>query len=207
MNELHGVPIPGLPPAQGLYDPAHEKDSCGIGFVAHIKGQKSHGILRNALQVLENLTHRGAQGCDPCTGDGAGVLSQIPHEFFQRVCGELGMRLPGAGTYGVGMAFLPQEAKARKQCEVLIESIIREEGQELLGWRDVPAKEEHIGAQARTTMPAIRQFFVARELLNPAQFERKLYIIRKRITRAIRESACRGKNGHISQFVGKYHRL
>ncbi|MGD9850304.1 MAG: glutamate synthase large subunit [Nitrospirales bacterium] len=193
MNQLNIAPIPGLPPAQGLYDPRNEKDSCGIGFVAHIKGQKSHDILRNALQVLENLTHRGAQGCDPCTGDGAGVLSQIPHGFFHRVCGELGIRLPGAGAYGVGMAFLPQEAKSRKQCEALLESIIREEGQDFLGWRDVPAKEEHIGGQARKTMPAIRQFFIARELLNPAQFERKLYIIRKRITRAIRESALPGK--------------
>ncbi len=135
MNEFHSVSFPGFPRAQGLYDPVHEKDSCGIGFVAHIKGQKSHEILRNALQVLENLTHRGAQGCDPCTGDGAGVLSQIPHGFFQRVCGELGIRLPGAGAYGVGMAFLPQEAKARKQCEALLESIIREEGQGCSGKR------------------------------------------------------------------------
>lgn len=194
MNTLKGSPmIPGLPARQGMYDPRNEKDACGIGFVAHIKGQKSHEILKKGLQVLENLTHRGAQGCDPCTGDGAGVLSQIPHEFFQRVCGELAIRLPATGAYGVGMVFLPQEVKARRQCEALFESIIHEEGQEFLGWRDVPFKEEHVGEQARKTMPAIRQFFIARELLNPAQFERKLYIIRKRITRAIRESALPGK--------------
>ncbi|UCE64792.1 MAG: glutamate synthase subunit alpha, partial [Nitrospirota bacterium] len=145
------------------------------------------------LEVLKNLYHRGAQGCDPCTGDGAGILLQVPHEFFGRVCGDIGLRLPQAGAYGVGMVYLPQDAKSRKQCEALFESIIREEGQEFLGWRDVPAKEEQIGVQARTTLPHIRQFFIGRALLNEAQFERKLYVIRNRITQAIRESALRGK--------------
>ena len=185
--------LPGLPSAQGLYHHGNEHDGCGIGFVAHIKGQKSHDIVEKGLQVLENLTHRGAQGCDPCTGDGAGILSQIPHNFFQRSAVETGIDLPTAGAYGVGMVFLPQDPKARKQCEALFEAIIREEGQEFLGWRDVPAKENQIGAQARKTMPVIRQFFVARALLNPTQFERKLYVIRKRITRAVRESALPGQ--------------
>ncbi len=184
---------PGMPEAQGLYNPQNERDGCGIGFVANIKGQKSHKLIDQGLLVLKNLHHRGAQGCDPCTGDGAGLLSQIPHEFFHRVAGEQGINLPAAGTYGVGMVFLPQDPKARQQCEALFESIVAEEGQEFLGWRDVPAKEEHIGPQAKKTMPVFRQFFVARSLLNPAQFERKLYIIRKRLTRAIRESALVGR--------------
>ena len=184
---------PGFPPTQGLYDPRYEKDGCGIGFVANIKGRKSHEIVEKGLQVLENLYHRGAQGCDPCTGDGAGILLQIPHEFFLRVCGDIGIRLPKGGAYGAGMVYLPQDPKSRRQSEALFESIIQEEGQEFLGWRDVPAKEEHIGSQARTTLPYIRQFFIARDLLNEAQFERKLYVIRNRISRAIQESAIKGK--------------
>ncbi|MBA3613888.1 MAG: glutamate synthase subunit alpha, partial [Nitrospirales bacterium] len=195
--------FPGLPSAQGLYHPGNEHDGCGIGFVAHIKGQKSHDIIEKGLEVNKNLTHRGAQGCDPCTGDGAGILSQIPHDFFHRVAAETGVDLPVAGAYGVGMVFLPQDAKTRQQCEAVFEAIIREEGQRFLGWRDVPAKEDHIGEQARKTMPAIRQFFVARELLNPMQFERKLYVIRKRITRAVRESALPGKEWvYISSLSG-----
>ena len=185
--------LPGFPPPQGLYDPRNEKDACGIGFVANIKGRKSHEIVEKGLQVLENLYHRGAQGCDPCTGDGAGILLQIPHEFFFQVCGDIGIRLPKGGAYGVGMVYLPRDAKSRKQSEALFESIIQEEGQEFLGWRDVPAKEEHIGSQARTTLPYIRQFFIARDLLNEAQFERKLYVVRNRISRAIQESAIKGK--------------
>ena len=99
--------VPGLPPKQGLYDPQHEKDSCGVGFVVDIKGQRSHQIVQQGLQVLESLTHRGAQGCDPCTGDGAGILLQVPHEFFKRAAKDSGIKLPGAGEYGVGMVFLP----------------------------------------------------------------------------------------------------
>ena len=122
-----------MPKPQGLYHPQLEKDGCGIGFVANIKGKKSHELVQQGLLVLKNLLHRGAQGCDPCTGDGAGILSQIPHEFFQRVAGEQGINLPSAGTYGVGMVFLPQDAKARKQCEALFETIIQEEGQGISG--------------------------------------------------------------------------
>jgi len=179
----------GMPPKQGLYDPRFEKDGCGIGFVANIKGHKSHDIILKALQVLKNLHHRGAQGCDPCTGDGAGILMQISHEFFRRAAADSGMTLPEAGGYGVGMVFLPQDAPLRRQCEGLFESIIREEGARFLGWRDVPVKLEHVGDQAKQTLPYIRQFFIARDILNEAQFERKLYVVRKRIARAIRESA------------------
>ena len=179
----------GLPPKQGLYDPQFEKDGCGIGFVANIKGHQSHDIIEKSLNVLKNLYHRGAQGCDPCTGDGAGILLQISHEFFRRVCQDVGLQLPESGGYGVGMVFLPQDEPLRRQCEGLFESIIREEGLRFLGWRDVPVKLEYVGALAQKTLPHIRQFFIARDILNEAQFERKLYVVRKRIARAIRESA------------------
>ncbi|TLY21927.1 MAG: glutamate synthase subunit alpha, partial [Nitrospirae bacterium] len=185
--------IPGFPPKQGLYDPRLEKDSCGIGFIANIKGVKSHDIVRKGLQVLNNLFHRGAQGCDPCTGDGAGILLQVPHEFFKRTCADVSVKLPNAGEYGVGMVFLPPTAAQRKPCERLFEKVIEEEGARLLGWRDVPVKSGAIGSQARRTEPAIRQVFIARDSLNEAQFERKLYVIRKRIENAIRESAIEGR--------------
>lgn len=178
-----------FPPRQGLYDPQHEKDACGIGFVAHIKGQASHDIVQKGLKVLENLYHRGAQGCDPCTGDGAGILMQISHEFFRRTTQEAGMALPRPGEYGIGMIFLPQKGEARRHCETLIEEIIQQEQQRFLGWRDVPIKEAHVGEVARTTMPVIRQFFVGREILEEEAFERKLYVIRKRIEKAIHGSA------------------
>ncbi|MFY9269522.1 MAG: hypothetical protein WAO55_07220, partial [Candidatus Manganitrophaceae bacterium] len=131
----------GLPPPQGLYDPRFEKDSCGIGFVVDIKGHRSHDIVQNALQVLENLSHRGAVGCDPCTGDGAGILLQVPHTFLKRSCGEVDITLPSIGEYGVGMVFLPSSSSDRRACEKLFEKIIVDEGQRLLGWRDVPTKE------------------------------------------------------------------
>lgn len=185
----HPIDLNGLPPKQGLYDPQYEKEACGIGFVVHVKGIKSHDIIVKGLQVLQNLAHRGAVGCDPCTGDGAGILIQIPHEFFRRSCADFGIDLPGPGEYGVGMAFLPKDPLQRRQCETAMEGIIREEGLRLLGWRDVPVKENHLGELARTSQPHIRQFFIARDILNEDQFERKLYVIRKRMENAIRQSA------------------
>jgi len=185
--------LPGLPRKQGLYDPQQEKDSCGIGFVANIKGQKSHEIVRQGLQVLENLTHRGAQGCDPHTGDGAGILLQVPHEFLKRATGDIGVKLPNAGEYGVGQVFLPPNQAARQQCEQLFDKIIQQEGARLLGWRDVPVKSDAIGVQARKTEPFMRQVFIARDVLNEAQFGRKLYVIRKLVEKAIRESAIEGR--------------
>ncbi|MGQ0812058.1 MAG: glutamate synthase large subunit [Nitrospiraceae bacterium] len=185
--------IPGLPRKQGLYDPQFEKDSCGIGFVADIKGHKSHSIVQQGLQVLENLFHRGAQGCDPCTGDGAGILLQVPHQFLKRAGADAGVRLPDAGEYGVGMVFLPPNAESRKQCETLFGTILEEEGARLLGWRDVPVKGDTIGLVARRTEPSIRQVFVARDILDEGQFERKLYVIRKRVEHAVRDSAVQGR--------------
>jgi glutamate synthase domain-containing protein 2/glutamate synthase domain-containing protein 1/glutamate synthase domain-containing protein 3 len=174
--------ITGLPAPQGLYDPRFEHDACGIGFVANIKGQKSHDIIVKGIQVLINLTHRGACGCDPETGDGAGVLIQIPHAFFARECAQLGFTLPPAGEYGVGMTFLPVEPPARQQCEGVIEKIVREEGLSVLGWRDTPIDGDAIGRVARGSQPYIQQIFVARAKgMTEADLERRLYIVRKRV--------------------------
>src|SRR5450755_1177131 len=179
----------GLPPAQGLYNPAHEHDACGIGFVASISGQKSHDIIRKGIQVLLNLAHRGACGCDPETGDGAGVLIQIPHKFFARECEKLGFLLPKAGTYGVGMTFLPVEKHPRLQCEGILERIVREEGLTLLGWRDTPVYASAIGRVARASQPYIQQIFVrCGPGMDEDAFERKLYVVRKRAENEIRES-------------------
>ena len=179
----------GLPPAQGLYDPAHEHDACGIGFVASISGHKSHDIIRKGIQVLLNLAHRGACGCDPETGDGAGVLIQIPHEFFARECDKLGFSLPKPGTYGVGMTFLPVEKHQRLQCEGTLERIIREEGLTLLGWRDTPVYASAIGRVARASQPYIQQIFMkCAPGMDEDAFERKLYVVRKRAENEIRES-------------------
>ena len=173
-----------IPKAQGLYDPAHEHDACGVGFVVNIKGERSHDIVAKALQVLDNLTHRGACGCDPRTGDGAGILLQIPHEFFSSEAARLGFELPAPGEYGVGQVFLPLDPVKRKECEDAFERIVNEEGQRLLGWRDVPVVESACGDIARRGMPAIRQVFIARsaDLADAEALERKLYVIRKRAT-------------------------
>ncbi len=171
----------GLPPPQGLYDPANERDACGIGFVANIKGQKSHDIIVKGIQVLINLTHRGACGCDPETGDGAGVLIQIPHKFFARECAKLGFALPEAGDYGVGLVFLPVEKSDRLQCEGILERIAVEEGLTVLGWRDTPIDGSAIGRVARNSQPYIEQIFIRRgPEMTEDQLERKLYVVRKR---------------------------
>src|SRR3984885_13084008 len=181
----------GLPPAQGLYDPAHEHDACGIGFVASIRGEKSHEIIRKGIEVLVNLTHRGACGCDPETGDGAGVLIQIPHKFFARECSKIGFQLPEPGAYGVGMTFLPVEKHERLQCEGILERIVREEGLTVLGWRDTPTFASAIGRVARASQPYIQQIFVGRgegTNLDEDAFERKLYVVRKRAETEVGQS-------------------
>jgi glutamate synthase (NADPH) large chain len=180
----------GLPPAQGLYDPSFERDACGIGFVCHINGRKSHDIIEKGIQILINLTHRGACGCDPETGDGAGVLIQIPHKFFARECGKLGFTLPPAGEYGVGMCFLPVEPPARLQCEGVIERIAAEEGLTVLGWRDTPIDGSAIGRVARNSQPYIEQIFLGRAKgMTEDQLERTLYIVRKRCEAEINTSS------------------
>ena len=182
-------PTNGLPPAQGLYNPAHEHDACGIGFVASIKGEKSHDIIAKGIQVLLNLAHRGACGCDPETGDGAGVLIQIPHKFFARECEKLGFTLPQPGTYAVGMTFLPVEKHPRLQSEGILERIVKEEGLTLLGWRDTPVYASAIGRVARASQPYIQQVFVrCAPGMDEDTFERKLYVVRKRAENEVRES-------------------
>jgi glutamate synthase (NADPH/NADH) large chain len=202
---------PGPPPATGLYDPVHEHDACGVGFVVDMKGRKSHGIVRQALQVLINLAHRGACGCEVNTGDGAGILLQTPDKFFRKVAPGA---LPPAGEYGAGLVFLPCEAAHREAIQQRLEEIIAEEGQRLIGWRDVPTNDAPVGPSAVAVEPVFRQIFIARgntaedakdaevktrlrnahnNAVHPSAssassvvfdrtaFERKLYVIRKRV--------------------------
>ncbi|MBC8060610.1 MAG: glutamate synthase large subunit [Clostridiaceae bacterium] len=183
----------GYPEKQGLYDPAFEKDNCGVGFVVNIRGEKTNGIVKKGLKVLENLTHRGAVGSDPKTGDGAGILVQIPDEFFRISCDNLGLELPKAGKYAVGMIFLPKEPALRFQCEGIFERIAEEEGQKILGWRSVPIDDRNIGETAKGTEPIIRQVFLGSSFKDALRteeelqedFERRLYIIRKRAEREV----------------------
>ncbi|MFN9429563.1 MAG: glutamate synthase large subunit [Acidobacteriota bacterium] len=185
----------GLPPEQGLYDPARERDACGLGFVANIKGEKSHEIIEKGIEILINLTHRGACGCDPDTGDGAGILIQIPHDFFVRECAELGFALPAAGQYGVGMVFLPVQRTQRLQCEGIIERIAREEGLTVLGWRDTPIDSNAIGRLARDSQPYIQQIFIERAAgMGEDELERRLYTIRKRAENEIAASEIRDRD-------------
>jgi glutamate synthase (NADPH/NADH) large chain len=184
----------GLPPKQGLYDPQFEKDACGMGFVANIKGNKSHTIVRQALTVLENMEHRGGQGSEPNTGDGAGIMLQVPHAFFVREMGALSVALPQEGDYAVGMLFLPQDERVRAAHERQLEQIIIEEGQVLLGWRTVPTNDEKLGESAKAVKPYVRQVFIGRGegVQGELPFERKLYVIRKRAELAIRYAGAEG---------------
>ena len=178
---------PGLPSAQGLYDPAHEHDACGVGFVANIKGKKSHTIVEQGLTVLKNLTHRGAVGWDPKLSDGAGLLIQIPDKFFREEMAKRGVKLPSIGQYGVGMVFLPRDPASRLACEYEIERAIKDEGQALLGWRDVPVDNSDLAEPAKRIEPVIRQVFIGRGkgITVTDALERKLYIIRKSAGHAI----------------------
>ena len=178
------------PEKQGLYDPQFEHDSCGVGFVAQIKNRQSHQVVQQGLRLLCNLDHRGALGADPETGDGSGILIQIPHHFFVEECQQAGFYLPEVGEYGIASIFLPQDPVARRHCGEVIESHIVENGMDLLGWRDVPINIDYVGKQARSTMPAMRHLFMGyRRLENFDQekFERKLYITRKAIRTALQD--------------------
>jgi glutamate synthase (ferredoxin) len=177
--------------AQGLYDPRFEHDACGFGFVVDIAGRPSHDIVRDALTVLVNLEHRGATGSEKNTGDGAGLTIQIPHRFLADVAARSGVRLRGKGGYGVGMVFLPQDKSGRVECFRLFEQVIADEGLHLLGWRDVPTENSGLGASARAAQPLIRQVFVDRpeRLVEDLAFERKLYIVRRLVEKAVSRSA------------------
>ncbi|MBV8829021.1 MAG: glutamate synthase large subunit [Acidobacteriaceae bacterium] len=187
-------PTGRLPEPQGLYHPSFEHDACGLGFVVNVNGESSHDIVEKGLEILVNLTHRGACGCDAETGDGAGILLQIPHEFFAKEARMLGLSLPAPGRYGVAMCFLPVERQQRLICEGLIEKITREEGLIVIGWRDTPVEADAIGRVARASQPYIQQFFVGRpETMTDDQFERKLYVVRKRAEAQVAESDLRDK--------------
>ncbi|HET7008693.1 MAG TPA: glutamate synthase large subunit, partial [Candidatus Binatia bacterium] len=186
--------LSGLPEKQGLYDPRFEHDACGVGFVVNIKGERSHEIIEQALTVLENLDHRGACGCEENTGDGAGILMQVPHAFLKEACAGLGFQLPEPGDYGVGMIFMPDHRAQRRHFEKIIESIVREEGQQFLGWRKVPTDNLYLGETAKETEPFVRQVFIGRsaDLKDDLAFERKLYVIRRRAENAIRYAKLAG---------------
>ncbi|HEX6319551.1 MAG TPA: glutamate synthase subunit alpha, partial [Burkholderiales bacterium] len=179
--------LPHLPSRQGLYHPDNEHDACGVGFVAHIKGKKSHTIVEQGLTVLRNLTHRGAVGWDPKLSDGAGLLIQVPDRFFREEMAKQGVKLPPKGQYGVGMVFMPRDPASRIACEYEIERAIKDEGQILLGWRDVPVDNSDLAEPAKKLEPVIRQVFIGRGrgVTVTDALERKLYIIRKSSGHAI----------------------
>ncbi len=174
----------------GLYDPSFEKDSCGVGFVANIKGRKSHQIVSDALTMLERMAHRGACGCEPNTGDGAGILIQVPHEFFNSECSKLGMKLPAFGQYGVGLVFFPRDPKVREECRTVLNRQIKKIKMSLLGYRIVPTNHADLGETALESEPIMEQVFIKRidSGTDPEDFERKLFILRKYSTHIITES-------------------
>ena len=195
-----------LPKKQGLYDPALEHDACGMGFVVNIKGEKSHDIIDEALTILENLNHRGASGADESSGDGSGIMMQIPHEFFKRECEVLGFCLPARGSYGLGMIFAHRYEEFRKTQMESFEKIVQEEGQKILGWREVPIDKTEIGETATAAMPHFIQVFIEKnsEITDSMDFERKLYIIRKKAEKII-VPMCEDKGGtfYVSSLSSK----
>lgn len=179
-----------LPEKQGLYEPQYEHDACGVGFIVHMKGNKSHKIIEDALTILLNLSHRGACGCEPNTGDGAGILMQVPHKFLKKVTAAENIELPAPGQYGVGTIFSSPDAAIRAKSREIFEQIVAEEGQEVLGWRNVPTNNSSLGNTAKSSEPFVQQVFIKRaaKLADEMAFERKLYVIRKRSHNAIRKT-------------------
>jgi glutamate synthase (ferredoxin) len=200
---------------EGLYDPRNEHDACGVGFVVDIKGRRSNTIVRHALQVLINLLHRGACGCEANTGDGAGILIQMPDKFLRKAAAQSGIALPSAGEYGAGLVFLPREAGARRRVQAICEEIIQQEGQSFLGWRDVPTDDSRLGPSAVAVEPVFKHLIIgSRERSDAAKrvaservrgsagaeppgsmFERKLFVIRKRIEHAVDRLPAADKDG------------
>ena len=199
MDESRTDPMParyaGQPEAQGLYDPRYEHDACGVGFVVNVKGKRSHAIVRQSLELLTNLMHRGACGCEPNTGDGAGILLQMPDKFLRKECTRLGITLPKAGEYGAGLTFLPHDPAQRHEIQALIESVVTEEGQRFLGWRDLPTDDRTLGDSAVSVEPHFKQVFIGRGagLTDQNHFERKLYVIRKRVEHLVDALAVEGR--------------
>src|SRR5262245_46059413 len=171
----------GTRQSQGLYDPALDKDSCGVGFIADIKGRKSHKIVEDALAILCNLEHRGAVGADPRAGDGAGILVQTPHKFFAKVANKLGFKLPKPGEYAVGQLFMPRDPDWRQVNRDIYAQTIKSMGMTLLGWRDVPTNNSTLGESVKPTEPVHQQVFIGRgrgkkSMISEDEFERRLYI-------------------------------
>jgi glutamate synthase (NADPH/NADH) large chain len=188
------------PEAQGLFDPSFEKDACGVGFIADMEGRKSHGLVADALDMLRNLEHRGAVGADPLSGDGAGILIQIPHTFLKEECAKAGFDLPEAGHYGVGHIFMPADGRLKAHCERVWSRCLREEGLELLGWRSVPVDNSCLSDMVRSVEPVHRQVFVKRpsSMKDQDEFERRLYLVRKVVSNAI-QFAYKGRDiGHYT---------
>ena len=183
----------GLPPAQGLYDPAYERDACGMGFIAHVKGEKSAGIVSDGLKILGALVHRGGVAADPEVGDGAGILIQVPDALFREWADKASLNLPKPGDYAVAMCFLPRDAAASAVAMDRLEHFIQLEGQRIVGWRDVPVDLDAIGASAKASMPAIRQAVIARgpTVRDQDAFERKLLAIRKQTQNPLADLAQR----------------
>jgi glutamate synthase (NADPH/NADH) large chain len=178
-----------IPTAQGLYDPANEHDSCGVGFIVDLKGRRSHQLVRDGLTALVNLNHRGACGCENNTGDGAGVLIQIPHAFLKARCKALGIALPEPEHYGVGAFFTSPDEGPQRYGMTLFERIVAEEGQEFLGWRRIATDSSSLGDSARSVEPVMWHALVGRAAgLDADRFERKLYVIRKRFESEIETS-------------------
>jgi glutamate synthase (NADPH) large chain len=186
----------GYPERQGLYDPRNEHDACGFGFVADIQGRATHDIVTKALEVLVNLEHRGAVGAEKNTGDGAGILLQLPHRFLAREAGALGIALPAPGAYAAGMVFLPPDPRGREACERIVEEVVADEGQTVLGWRDVPTDPATLGPTAQASQPVIRMIFVARgpDVADALAFERKLYVVRRLVEKRVARSALPGRS-------------
>ncbi|MEX0718760.1 MAG: glutamate synthase-related protein [Planctomycetaceae bacterium] len=203
------IPPGGYPAAHGLYDPAFEHDSCGVGFVAHIKGERSRQIIDDANRIIRHMDHRGACGCEVNTGDGAGILTALPHEFLARVArDEAGVELPLPGRYGAGNVFLPTDDRERDVCKQTFARIVAEQGQTLLGWRRVPTDRDaaDIGPSARAAEPVIEQVFIAAaEGLDQAAFERRLFVIRKRASHELRGSRSASRSANFSSHDSRPH--
>src|ERR1700689_152244 len=203
-NERHAQTRISAPPKQGLYDPQFEHDACGLGFVVNMKGGKSHQLVSDALKILVNLDHRGACGCEANTGDGAGILIQVPHEFLAAEAAKLGFKLPAFGQYGVGQLFLPKNSSEREAIKKELAKIISDEGQTVLGWRDVPVDNSSLGKTAVAAEPFMEQVFGGRNpaIKDDAAFERKLYVIRKVAEQKIRYGGkiAGGKTFYVSSL-------
>ena len=194
------------PKAQGLYDPRFEHENCGIGLIVDMKGRKSHSIIKEALEICVNLDHRGGCGCDPITGDGAGLFIQLPHNFFKTICAEeCGFEVPNEGDYGVGFVYLSKDSAIREQEEAMINAIIEEEGQKLIGWRAVPVRSEILGKASSECEPIMKQFFIERssDVEAGLAFERKLYIIRRLATYRLRYQETLDSDFYISSLSSR----